>query len=157
MSSIPGQIFESIEELGKAVATETVKVPKEIAGKALESLGTSQSQGGKSQQTSAQPSEKSRTQDAWDTFDQAGDTKVKKAIAREALAALLRRSPQKESSVWERAQKEAEDAKKIESAKKGHISSQVLPQTSQKRPRGDLYGIKTKRAAAEMSRNVRQD
>lgn len=157
MPTVPGQIFETLGELGKTVATETGKVPAEIAGKALESLGAAKS--GQGTQTVKTPAatEASRIPDEWDSIDKVEDAKVKQAVARAALSALIRRAKQSEPSVWERTQKEAEEEKAKKIALAAKAAQEVLPQTSQKRPRGDLYGIKAKRGAAEMSRNIRQD
>jgi len=81
---------------------------------------------------------------------------VKRAIARAALEELSGKKPaQKEQSVWEKLQKE-EEQKKEQKKQKAQASRASLPQATSKRKRGDLYGMKAKKTAAE-NRNVRQD
>lgn len=152
-----GTIGESFEDIGKDVVRESVKAPKDITGKALESLGMS---GGKKkpkgQTTNTQPASGSEgdTQNPQD----AQHEELKRTIARAALEELSGKKPkQKEFTVWEKIQKEEEEKKELEKKKKEEAAKKDLPKTSSRRPRGDLYGLKAKKAAAEMSRNVRQD
>ena len=160
MVGIPGQIISELGEIGKKVGGEVAQVPKDIAGKALESLGTS---GGQKQQgqtiipptgESAKPKEKG----PWETFDEIPNKEMKKKMARNALQALLARLAQKpkEPSVWEKIQQEAEQKKQMTQQQQQAAATQ-LPQTSSKRPRGDLYGVKAKTFGSEAAKNVRQD
>jgi hypothetical protein len=143
---ITRQIIGSFEDIGRDVLKQTAQVPKDILGKAIESIGTSSSKQGQSFGT---------TQD-----QQTGKPKEgalgQKAIARSALEQLAGKVKQKEPSVWEKIQMELEqkkDAQKQQTQQAG----QQLPSGKGKRPRGDLYGLKAKKASAEMSRNIRQD
>ena len=140
-NSIIGQIGESFETLAKDVVDETVNVPKDIMGKVLES-GTSQPK----QQKQQAPQEQK-------------DEQEKKVVARAALEEISGKGKpqQKEPTVWEKIQKEEEEKKNIEQKNKAEAAKQALPKGSSKKARGDLYGMKAKKAAAEMSRNVRQD
>ncbi len=155
--AIHRQIIGSFEDIGKDIVREAVKVPKDIAGKALESLGTS---GGKTQgaqtpqaRTADKPKEGPLAE-----LDQAKDTKLKEAIARRALEELSGVKPkQKEPSVWERIQMEVEQKKQQQARQTVVAAQSALPMAKSKRPRGDLYGMKAKKNPAEMSRNVRQD
>ncbi len=149
--SIVGQIGESFEQIGKDVARETVKAPQDIVGKAMESLGVSG--GKKNPKQQATQSGKPPNQE-----EEARSEETKRAIARAALEELTGKKPkEKEMSVWEKIQKEEEEKKQFEKKKKEEAAKQALPKSSSKRPRGDLYGLKAKKASAEMSRNVRQD
>jgi hypothetical protein len=151
MGNIPGQIIGELSEIGKQVGQEAAKVPADIAGKALESLGASKS----SNTQQAQPG-KSNT--AWEQIDVETDKKIKQHIARKALEELTNgaaRRP-KEPSIWERLQMEADEKKKEAVAQQAAAAKQQLPVSTSKRPRGDLYGAKAKQTATE-NRNVRQD
>ena len=134
--TIIGAFTDELGELGRQIVRETVKVPKDIAGTALESLGVSSGQ--KSQQqttTSADASKK-----------ESSEQKIKASVAREALAQLAGVKPkQKEPSVWEKIQVEAEQKKELGKQQQQQAASQALPAVQSKRSRGDLYGIKAKK------------
>ncbi len=152
MGNIPGQIISELGEIGKKVGSEVVQVPKDIAGKALESLGTSGGSGQKPLVTTQSGGEKS----AWEKIDGEKDQKIKKSIARRALEELANRQlKQKEPSIWERLQAE-QDQKKQEAQSRQAASAQQLPTSTSKRPRGDLYGANAKKTATE-NRSLRQD
>lgn len=148
MPSIPRQIIGSFEDIGKDVLKQTVQLPQDIVGKAIESIGTSSS--GK------QVKQVQQSQGALGQLEQTKDEKTKKAIARSALEQLAGKPKPKEPSVWEKIQQEVEQKKQQQQQSKQQSSQQLQPQKG-KRPRGDLYGMKAKKASAEMSRNVRQD
>ena len=135
--SIIGQISEEFEQLGKQVVKETVQAPKDIAGKALESLGTSS---GRQQGNT-----------------QATQTKTNEGTARAALEELAGHKPKpKEPSVRERLEMEASQKKEME-AKKAEVAKKAqLPVMTQKPKKGNLYGIGIKQSI-EKNRNVRQD
>lgn len=158
MPSIPSQIIGSFEDIGKDVVKQTVQVPKDIVGKAIESIGTSGSgkQGQSLGMTQDRQSSKSQ-EGALGQLDQAKDEKTKKTIARSALEQLAGKPKQKEPSVWEKIQMEVEQKKKQQQSQANQQSNQQLHKSSSKRSRGDLYGMKAKKASAEMSRNIRQD
>lgn len=159
MGNLSGQILGEIGEIGKSVGSEVVKLPGEIAGKALESLGTSgnQKSQGNQQVTRVAVGEGShQPADTWEKIDSAGTSSEKQQLARAALSALLKRSQPKKKSVWEILQDEKADKDEQERIGKQAAAANSLPQTS-KPKRGDLYGMKAKKASAEMSRNVRQD
>ena len=132
------QIIGSFEDIGKDVLKQTAQVPKDIVGKALESLGTTTTK----QQGQQNP--------------KAQQEPLDKAIARAALEQLAAPAKPKELSVWEIIQQESAE-KKEQQQKQAAQSAQQIPQAKGKRPRGDLYGLKAKKNPAEMSRNVRQD
>jgi phytoene dehydrogenase-like protein len=133
--TILDQITEEFEQLGGKIVKETVQAPKDIAGKALESLGTSS---GKQQKSSTQ-------------------TVIKNATARAALEELAGRKPKpKEPSVRERLEMEVSQKKEME-AKKAEVAKKAqLPVMTQKPAKGNLYGIGIKQSI-EKNRNVRQD
>lgn len=157
MPGLPNSIIGSFEDIGKSIITESAKVPKDIAGKALESLGaTSKSQ---PVQTTPEPTpdQSQRPKDSWDEISDQKNISIKKSVAREALAALAaRRKPQNES-VWERIQKEQEE-KKLEQNKRAEaIAATALPVIKGKRPAGDLFGLKAKRQGSEIGKNVKSE
>ncbi len=154
MTSILGHVTEELGEIGKKVVTETAKIPGDVAGKALESLGGSSSKKIQGSQTAGKPTEKTPL----DAFGEAKGEKAKREIARAALEYIAGVRPKpKEPSVWERIQAEVEQKNQQQAQQQAQSAKQQLPNTGRRRPRGDLYGIKAKRASAEMSRNVRQD
>jgi len=157
MPGLPNSIIGSFEDIGKSVVSETAKVPKDIAGIALESLGaTSKGQPLQSQQEPTSQKEE-RLKDSWDDIDTQKNTTIKKTIAREALSALAARRKPQEQSVWERIQKE-EEQKKMEKQKATvAATSSVLPVIKGKRPAGDLYGLKAKRQGSEIGKNVKSE
>lgn len=154
--TVGGGIISELGELGKKIGSEAAKVPGDIAGKALESLGTS---GGKKTQaaTPQTSGEGAKGNSAWDKIDAETDRKIKRQMARRALEDLSAGTgkKQKEPSIWERLQMENEQKKKEDTATKVAAAQQLQMPTS-KRPRGDLYGTKAKQTATE-NRNVRQD
>lgn len=158
MAGLPGQIIGELGEIGKQIGTEVAKAPVDILGKTLESLGTSggKKQGQKTNQAQ-QGGEGAKQPGKWEQIDTEKDPKIKKAIARAALQELIRpKSGQREPTVWERIQQE-EAQKKENKAQQVQASASALPSGSAKRPRGDLYGIKAKRAGSEIGKNVKHD
>lgn len=131
--TILGAFTDELGDLGKNIVREAVSVPKDIAGKALESLGASTGQKSQKQTVAA-------------------------TDARETLAQLAGGKPkQKEPSVWEKIQAEAEQKKELGKHQQQQAAAQTLPVVKSKRPRGDLYGLKAKKAGSEVGKNVRQD
>lgn len=153
--SIIGQIGESFETIAKDVAEEVKQAPKDMVGSALESVGLST--GGKKNQKQATPTSSPGVEGVPQPPPQPGPSEeIKRAIARAALEELSGKKPtQKQESVWEKLQKE-EEQKKEQKKQKAQAAKAQLPQASSKRKRGDLYGMKAKKTAAE-NRNVRQD
>lgn len=131
--TILGQITEEFGELGEKIVKETVQAPKDIAGKALESLGTSSGK----RQGSTPPQAKT--------------------TARAALEQFAGYSPKpKEPSVRERLEMEEKQKKEIEAKKAEAVKKAQLPVMTQKPRKGNLYGIGIKQSI-EKNRNVRQD
>jgi len=155
--SIGGGIIGELGELGKKIGGEVAKVPGDIIGQALESVGAST--GGKTVQGQkvVQTSDGGAPKSAWDQIDAQTDKKIKRQMARRALEDLLGGAgrKQKEPSIWERLQMEADQKKKEDTNQKAAAAQQLQPSSS-KRPIGDLYGKKAKQTATE-NRNVRQD
>ena len=143
------QIIGSFEDIGKDIIREAASVPKDIAGKALESLGTS----------SGQKTQKPVTNGPWYQFDALPDKDIKKKMARNALQALLARlaSKPKEPTVWEKIQQETEQKKQLQQQQQVQANASQLTKTASKRPRGDLYGVGVKKLGSEVGKNVRQD
>lgn len=150
------QVIGSFEDIGKDIVQEVAKVPKDIAGKALESLGTNSGKRQGQQGSTAAPSYTTK-EGPLDQLDKTKDYHVKQTIARAALEQLAGRKPkQKEPSVWEKLQMEAEQKKKAATQQQSYAAASLLPQTAAKRPRGDLFGTKAKQTSAER-KAVRQD
>lgn len=155
-NNIPGQIISELGHIAQDVGRQTAQIPKDIAGKALESLvaGGKKSATTTSSQTS---SEGGKPVTAWDQISVEKDQKVRRAIARKALEDLIggAATKQREPSIWERLQAEQEQKKNMATQQQA-AASQSLPMATSKRPRGDLYGTKAKTIATE-NKNVRQD
>lgn len=143
-----GAFSDELGDLGKNIVREAVAVPKDVVGTALESLGVSGGQKQK-QQTTATPD---------DTKKEPSEPQIKASIARVALQELAGGKPkQKEPSVWEKIQAEAEQKKELGKKQQQQAAAQQLPVVKSKRPRGDLYGMKAKKVGSEVGKNVRQD
>lgn len=144
---VPGQIISELGAIAKDVGKQAVQIPKDIAGKALESLGAS---------SGNKPVGDDNT--AWSKIGKEKDVKIKQSIARKALEELAggRVQRKREPSIWERLQAEQEQKKNMLAAQNGPGNMAPLPKSTSKRPVGDLYGAKAKKTATE-NRNVRQD
>ena len=151
------QIIGSFEDIGKDIVREAASVPKDIAGKALESLGTSGGQ--KSQKPVNSGLTRNLEKGPWEQFDALPDKDVKKKMARNALQALLARlaGKPKEPNVWEKIQAETEQKKQMQQQQQAQVNASQLFKTASKRPRGDLYGVGAKNLGSEVGKNVRQD
>lgn len=150
--SILGTIGESFEKIGEDVVKQTVQVPKDITGQAMESLGLSSSKNNPKQAKSVKVPQTPEEQAKFQATEDA-----KRALARAALEEISGKSKaQKEPTVWERIQKEEDEKKMLEKKKKEEAAKQSLPQSGSKRPRGDLYGVKAKKANVE-NKGKRQD
>lgn len=145
---------ESFEQIGEDVVRETVQVPKDIVGKALETagLGAGKSSGKKKQAQQQMPPGTPEVAQAPEPSDE-----IKRAVARAALEALSGKPQKKEPSVWERIQQEEEQKKEMEKKRKEAQRMASVPQVSSKRKRGDLFGVKAKKTATETGGNKRQD
>lgn len=155
-----GAFTDELGDLGKNIIREAVAVPKDIAGKAMESLGVSSGQ--KPKQSSSvgqgQQDQKNGEKGPLDQLKATQDQQAKQAIARAALAQLAGGGQkQKEPTVWERQVQEAEQKKEQARQQQKQASTQQLQAVSSKRKRGDLYGMKAKKNTTEVGRNVRQD
>ena len=161
--AIPGTIIgaftDELGELGKNIIREAVAVPKDVVGKAMESLGVSSGKKPQ-QQTNAGNTKDSRNveQKPFDPIKAAKDQQAKQAVARAALAQLAGGGQkQKEPTVWERQVQEAEQKKELAKQQQKQATIQQLPAIQSKRKRGDLYGMNAKKNTTEVGRNVRQD
>ncbi len=160
-TTLAGQVIGSFEDIGKDVVKQTMKLPSDIVGSALESLGSSGTNKGQpGQQKNKQlvglyDAREPHKEDEWDKIHQTKDTQVKQAIARSALEALTKRPREKEERVWDKNMKENEQKKLIKLHQEQAQST--LPLMSQKQTRGDLYGLKAKRSPGEIGKNVKTD
>ncbi len=155
------QIIGSFEDISKDVLKQTASLPKDIVGKAIESLGTSA--GANKQQGQAVPgglpgSEgASRESTPLDEVEQAKDRKTKQSIARNALQYLAKRPGERELSVSEKADKEKQEKTLLEKKKQEQEEKMKLNKQSFKPRRGDLRGTTKKQSGSETGKNVRQD
>ncbi len=157
MAGVAKQIIGSFEDIGKDIASEVVSVPKDIAGKALESLGTASTTKGQQGNTllaGSADASKPKEEGALGKLNETTDPKIKQAIARAALAQLAG-TPTKEKSVHER-QIEEEQKKKEQKEIDTKAARMQLQPMSTKQKTGNLYGIAQK-ASSEKSKNARQD
>lgn len=143
-NTLPGQIISELGSIAKDVGKQAVQVPKDIAGKALESLGAS-------------TKKPAGDDSAFAKIGREKDLRMKQKIARKALEELASGSLAKprEPSIWERLQQEQEQKKHMQQ-QQASAANQSLPASVSKRPVGDLYGTKAKKTATE-NKNVRQD
>lgn len=157
MAHVAKQIIGSFEDIGKDIARETVKVPGEVVGKALESLGSSsgkKTQGAKQTRTGA-PGNGDRG--ALGKLEETKDQKAKQAIARQALEQFAGSRKQKEPTVQERLEKEkAEKAEKQQKEAAGAAKMAPIQEVSTKQKRGNLYGVKQKTTQVE-NKGTRSD
>ncbi len=156
-NNIFGQIGESFEQIGKDVVRETVQAPKDIVGKAMESLGAG---GGKKSQksTQAKPTAAMPEPGSQAEADAQAAMEIKKAVARAALQELAGGGQkQKEPTVWEKLKQEEEQKKEMKKKQAEANKKASLPQVTSKRKRGDLYGMKAKKSSTEIGKNTRQD
>jgi hypothetical protein len=141
MAGVAKQIIGSFEDIGKDIAREAAKVPTDVVGKALESLGTKTN---KPQQTQKQQN----------NFNEPS----KPLPPREWLAELAgKNKKQPEPTVADRLEKEKQEKNEKE-IKQAAVAQKMapLPPMSQKAKPGNLYGIPQK-SSSEKSKNVRQD
>ncbi|MFC1646742.1 hypothetical protein ACFL1A_00515 [Patescibacteria group bacterium] len=156
MSKVKSQIIGSFEDIGKDIARETIKVPKDVGQKAMESMGvstTKSSSSGANVKKSQEEKNADRPPDEWDNIDKASESK-KSSFAREALKALVKRSSGKEASVYEKKIKEEEEKKDFIKKQKEKQDKDKLPTMWSKPKKGNIYGIKTKQSPTEKAKNV---
>jgi hypothetical protein len=157
MAGIAKQIIGSFETIAENVGQEVAKVPGDLVGKALETLGTPSSKPKQQVQAAANPQAVKSNKDSWDTIDAQKDTQTKQAVARQALSALLARKNQKEPSVWERLQQEAEQKKDMKAKQQAQANASALPTIVSKKSRGEKFGMKAKQNPGEIGKNVKSD
>jgi len=155
MAGVKQQIIGSFEDIGKDIVRETSKVPSDILGKVIESIGTS-SQSSSRTSASALPGDR-KPDSAASALDQAPDQQAKKAIARRALEELAKKSTQKEPTIWEKIQQEAKEKKDAQEYQRKKQSLDSLPVIKGAKKRGDLFGIAAKKQGSEIGKNARQD
>jgi len=146
------QIIGSFGDIGQEIVREAAKVPGDIAGKALESMGTSSGKKQGSQKKAK--TVKTPGEETLENATQSRDESVKKAMARHALEELVGiGSPKKEPTVWEKKQAEEKDKKLVSEERKKLIEKQKIPEVQTKKRRGNLYGIGIK-TSSEKQKNV---
>jgi hypothetical protein len=141
MAGVAKQIIGSFEDIGRDIARESVKVPGDIVGKALESLGTTSK---KTQNTPNSPKMPKQ---------ESGEKKY--VPPREWLAELAGKNKQREPTVQERFAQEKQ-VKQEQEAKKNATEQKMAPlaRVSTKAKRGNLFGSQQ---SSEKSKNSRAD
>jgi hypothetical protein len=144
-------ILGSFETIAKDVASQIKQVPKDVAQKALESVGVAT--GGSSKQVTPSPKpdtmNQPETMTDWQKFSLAKDQKTKKEIARSALQALsasANRGPQEDD--YARRMREEDQKKQAEIQKRRQLANS-LPMPKGKPKPGSMYGVKQKTTAIE--------
>jgi hypothetical protein len=159
-NNLGGQIIGELGDIAKDVAKQAVQVPKDIVGKALESMGGSSGnkQGASKFTVNSGAPDAGGKPSAWDQIGSEKDVNIKRSIARRALEELAGGGvkKQREPSIWERLQQEQEQKKQMLGQQKAASDAQSLPMPTSKRPKGDLYGKKAKSTAME-NKSLRQD
>lgn len=151
------QIIGSFEEIGKDVAKQTGSVPKDIVGKALESLGgakTSKTQ--VSPKTPPSPESKTAEPNPVEQIDEVKDEKTRRTIARRALEYLAGKRP-KEPTAREKQEMEEKQRQEAVKRQQAEVEKMKLKEPTTAPKRGNLWGITKQKAGSETSRNVRQD
>jgi hypothetical protein len=154
-TGIAKQIIGSFEDIGKDVAREVVKAPVDIAGAMLEGLGTTKSSSGKGQTQTPSKILNPEKDSSLGKLEKTDDTEVKKQIARAALEQISQK-PDRAPTVWERLNREEEEKKKREK-ERSELEGKQLQKMSQKKKRGNLYGVKQKQSPTEKMVNVKTD
>jgi len=141
-------IIGAFEDIGEKIGQEVVSVPKDIAGTALESLGASS---GNKQSTKTTTAKAPQTPDtgALGRLGNTDNTELKKVIARNALVQLAGRPQNQTESMFDKNKKEEEQKKILDKKQKEFSKMSELPTVASKAKRGNLYGLKQKKAAAE--------
>lgn len=153
-TTLASQIIGSFEDIGKDVARETAKVPKDVVGQALESLST----GGKKQTKQPLAKTAEQTKTALNQLEETKDEKIKKIVARAALEELAGvKSKDQPPSVYEKIQNEIEQKKQQTVQQAKTAAWQQLPKTGSKPRQGSLVGVTKQKSGSETSRNVRGD
>lgn len=148
-------ILGSFEQIGEQVKEEITKLPGDLLGQALESVGIHT--GGKKQ--GQQSSNASQTQDptsALHQIDNQKDEKIKREIARKALEELTASTRPKELSVWDKLQQEEEQKKQAAEERKKMSQSVALPSSGQRKVPGIKSAVKAKQSS-EIGKNAKQD
>ncbi|HCM82657.1 MAG: hypothetical protein UW37_C0022G0002 [Candidatus Gottesmanbacteria bacterium GW2011_GWA2_44_17] len=153
MSAIK-QIIGSFGEIGQEVIKEAVTVPGDIAGKALESVGTPS---GKKQ--GSQQKAKTNTfqgEQPFGDITNAVSGPERRAKARRALEAYVGYGkPHKEPTVWEKKQMEEKQRERAIKDQKKLKEKEKLPTISTKPKQGQRYGIFEK--ISEAQKNVKAE
>jgi hypothetical protein len=150
-------ILGSFEDIGEEVAQNITKLPGDILGKALESVGVSSGSGSTKQP--AKPNATQQDGSNWQQIDKTQNQEVKKTIARNALEELLKNVPQTELTEYEKKKKEEEEKAKAQKEQQKQQDLASLPKMTAKRARGDLHGMKAKKGGGgnELSKNVKAE
>jgi hypothetical protein len=154
MSAIK-HIIGSLGEIGSEVVSEVAKVPGDMAGSLLESVGTPS---GKKQGSQQSKGTNSEGQKILDTVSDIHNEQKRRQSARRVLEQYVGYGkPQKEPTVYEKKIMEEEEKKKFEEEEKKKKEKQALPKLSTKQKPGDLYGILSKREGSEIGKNVKAE
>lgn len=156
-------IGEQLGQLGKQIATDIAKVPSQIVGldksggtnETVGSGGGSKKQQGKTNQSNMQRAGGDPNKLAELERNDAIERQKQMSKARQMLQQFTQPQGQAEPSLREKIEMEEMEKRKKEIEEERKKAQSALPQTSSKRPKGDLYGKKAKQFGGEMGKNVK--
>ena len=149
-------VGEQLGQLGKQIVTEVAKAPAKIVG-FDETLGSSSSGKGqpvKQQQTRAHPGEQKDPLQQLAKQD-ALDKQKQLAQARQLIQQFIRPDEKSAQTLEEKLELEELEKKRKEIEEERKKAEMVIRQSSSKRPRGDLFGVKAKKFGGEVGKNVK--
>lgn len=153
-------VLGQFEDIGEQIGKNVAKLPTDVLGKALESVGINTGSGQQKQGTGSNLQQSLQQEgSSWQQMDTTKDTNIKKTIARNALEELIKKMPQEELSHYEKNKQEEEQKKKMKADQAKADQFNSLPQGKAKRARGDLYGMKAKKGGGgnEINKNVKAE
>lgn len=156
-------IGEQLGKLGKQIATDIAKVPSQITGldkaggtnETLGSGGGSKKQQGKSKQSNMQRAGGDPNKLAELERQDAIERQKQIQQARQMLQQFTQPQGQPEQTLRDKLEMEEMEKRKKEIQEERKKAQSALPQTSSKRPKGDLYGKKAKQFGGELGKNVK--
>ncbi len=150
-------IIGAFEDIGEQIVSQVKQLPKDIGQAAMESVGMKT--GGSKQGNQSQTPQMQTGQNEQSYLHQLDDMRTqeeKKAIARKAIAELLR-PRKKEPSVWERMQMEEEEKKKQLAEQEKKAKPVHLPSSGVSKMPGLKSVRKAKQFGSELGKNIKSD
>ncbi len=154
MTNIIGGFTDELGDLAKSIGSEVAKLPGDMVGSALESMGMKGMKAGTTRAVQPQPGQ---PESAMAKMDKMTDVRQKQAHARFVLAEMAgnidlygsARAQKREPSIRERLEAEEQQKKDMEKEQKMYAQASALNQPSSKAKRGDPYAAKRSQRKAE--------